>query len=157
MLIRYAARGRTTILVLTLLAASTSCNRTSSPATSPVSAAYGDGFEVVVFEMRDGAPANVRSVPLKEAEQAIAAGAAASIPGDPAAVQKQLSTGKYGDSRVLITVTPLDGGKQQVRVEFHESSRTFVYEYAVDGAKVTPIGSEYRDLSKSKAVRYAGE
>jgi hypothetical protein len=145
------------ILVLTLLTASTSCNRTSALATSPVSTAYSDGFEVVVFEMRDGAPANVRSVPLKEAEQAIATGAQASIPGDSAAVQKQLSTGKSGDSRVLITVTPLDSGKQRVRVAFHESSRTFIYEYAVDGTKVTPIGSEYRDLSKSKAVRYSGE
>jgi hypothetical protein len=145
------------ILVLTMLAVGTSCNRASAPTTSPVAAAYGDGFEVVVFELRDGTPANVRSVPLKEAEQAIAAGAQASIPGDPAAVQQQLSTGKSGDSRALITVKPLDGGKQQVRVAFHESGRTFVYEYAVDGAKVTPIGSEYRDLGKSKTVRYAGE
>lgn len=145
------------ILVLTLLAVSTSCNRTGTPTTSPASTAYSDGFEVVIFEMRDGAPANVRSVPLKEAEQAIAAGAQVSIPGDSAAIQKQLSTVKSGDSRVLITVTPLDGGKQQVRVAFHESSRTFVYEYVVDGAKVTPTGSEYRDLSKLKAVRYSGE
>jgi hypothetical protein len=57
---------------------------------------------------------------------------------------------------VLIRVTPLDAGKQQVRLAFHESSRTFVYEYAVDGAKVTPLSSEYRDLGKSKVVRYSG-
>ena len=145
------------ILVLTMLTACTSCNRASAPTTSPVSAAYSDGFEVVVFELRDGEPANARSLPLQEAEEEIAAGSQASIPGDPAAIQQQLSTGKSGDSRVLITVTPLDGGKQHVRIAFHESSRTFVYEYAVDGAEVIPIGSEYRDLGESKAVLYSGK
>jgi hypothetical protein len=137
--------------VLAILALIPSCDRAAAPATSPASAAYGDGFEVVVFDVGDEAPANVRSVPLKEAERAIAAG----ISGDPAAVQRQLSTGKSGDSRVLITVKPLDAGKQRVRVAFHESSRTYVYEYAVDGAKVTPLSSEYHDLGKSKVVRYS--
>src|SRR4051812_20916549 len=91
------------MVVLTMLTLTASCDRGSAPTNSPASAAYGDGFEVVVFEVRGGAPTNVRSVPLAEAEQAIAAGAQASIPGDPAAVQQQLSTGKSGDSRVLVT------------------------------------------------------
>src|SRR3954451_16440621 len=89
-----------TIRLFSVLAALTlipSCNRAAAPATSPASAAYGDGFEVVVFDVRDGAPTNARSVPLKEAERAIAAGARAAIPGDPAVVQRQLSTGKSGD------------------------------------------------------------
>jgi hypothetical protein len=148
-----------TIRLFSVLAALTllpSCDRAAAPTTSPTSAAYGDGFEVVAFDVRDGAPTSARSVPLKEAERAIAAGARAAIPGDPVAVQRQLSAGKSGDSSVLITVTPLDARKQQVRLTFHESSRTFVYENAVDGAKVAPLASEYRDLGKSKVVRYSG-
>jgi hypothetical protein len=140
-----------------MLTAIPSCNRSGAPTTAPASAAYADGFEVVVFDLRGGAPVHVRSVPLKEAEQAIAAGARALIPGDPAAVQQQLSAGKSGDSRVLVAVTPLDEGKQQVRLTFRESSRSYVYEYAVDGAKIRPVASEYRDLGKSQAVRCSGE
>jgi hypothetical protein len=125
--------------------------------TSPASTAYTDGFEVVVFELRDGIPTNVRSLPLKDAEQAIASGSQSLIPGDPAAVQRQIPTGKGGDSKVLLSVQSLADTKQQVRVSFHESGRTFVYKYAVDGVHVRPVSSEHRDLAKSKVVRYAGE
>lgn len=140
------------LVMLTLIP---SCDREAVPTIAPASAAYGDGFEVVVFDVRDGAPTNVRTVPLKEAERAVAAGARASIPGDPVAIQQQLSTGKSGDSRVLLTVKPLETGGQQVRLAFHESSRTFVYEYAVNGAKITPVSSKYRDLGNSTSVQYS--
>ncbi len=42
-------------------------------------------------------------------------------------------------------------------MSLHESSRTFVYEYIVDGSTVHPMSSEYRDLAKSKVVRYTSE
>jgi hypothetical protein len=100
---------------------------------------------------------NVRSLPLREAEQAIAAGAKATLPANPAAVAKALPTGKSGDSRAYVTATQLPVGKQQVRVSFHQSMRTYVYEYVVDGGKVTPIRSEYRDLAKSTAVQYSDQ
>lgn len=145
------------LLVLAVLTLVTSCNRANAPTTSPASAAYTDGFEVVVFELRDGVPTNVRSVPLKDAKQAIASGSHALIPGDPAVIQRQISTGKGGDSKVLLSVKSLAEAKQQVRASFHESSRTFVYEYVVDGTRLRPVTSVYRDLAKSKVVRYAGE
>ncbi|MFO0919890.1 MAG: hypothetical protein U0872_16455, partial [Planctomycetaceae bacterium] len=75
---------------LTMLSLITSCNRAAAPSTSPAAAAYTDGFEVVVFEMRDGAPINARSLHLKEAEDAIDSGSQALIPGDPASLQRQL-------------------------------------------------------------------
>ena len=46
---------------LTMLTLITSCNRAAAPSTSPAAVAYTDGFEVVVFEMRDRAPINARS------------------------------------------------------------------------------------------------
>ena len=146
------------IVVLLVAASAASCgSRSAAPAVVPASTAYSDGFEVVVFDMRDGVPSNVRSLHLKEAEQAIAAGAQASIPGDPAAVQEKLSAGKSGDYHVLLTAKPLEAGKQQVRLAFHESKRTYVYEYAVTGTRIVPLSSEYRDLARSEVVRYSGE
>ncbi|MFO0919787.1 MAG: hypothetical protein U0872_15925, partial [Planctomycetaceae bacterium] len=76
-------------------------------------------------------------------------------PGDPASLQRQLSTGHRGDSKVQVSVLPLSERKQQVRLSFHESSRTYMYQYVVDGERVLPLSSEFRDLSKSKTVRYA--
>ena len=120
--------------LLILLLISVSCNRGGSMKTVPVSKAYGDGFEVVVYDLRDGNATNVRSLPLKDAEQAVAGGARAVISVDVAEIQRQLSTGKTGDSRVVLTAQTLAEGKQRIRVAFHESIRTFVYEYEVDGA-----------------------
>ena len=77
--------------------------------------------------------------------------------GDPAAVQEKLSAGKSGDYHVLLAVKPLEAGKQQVRLAFHESKRTYVYEYAVTGTRIVPLSSEYRDLARSAVVRYSGE
>jgi hypothetical protein len=45
------------IVVLLIAALAASCGRPSSaPAVVPVSTAYSDGFEVVVFDVRDGVP-----------------------------------------------------------------------------------------------------
>jgi hypothetical protein len=143
-------------LVLAMLTLFASCKRVTAPTTSPASAAYTDGFEAVVFEVRDGVPTKVRSLPLKDAEQAIASGSQALIPGDPAVVQRQISTGRSGDSKVVFFVQSVAEAKQQVRVSFHEGDRTFVYEYVVDGNQLRPVTSEYHDLGKSKVVRYAG-
>jgi hypothetical protein len=132
-----------------------SCNGANEPTTTPVSAAYTDGFEVVVFDLRDDGPANVRSVTLVEAERAITSGSQALIPGDPTAIQRLIPTGK-GDSTVFISVQQLSEGRQQIRLSFHKSNRTYVYEYVVDNGVLRPVASEYRDLACSKLVRYVG-
>jgi hypothetical protein len=149
---------RRLLLSVLLVVMATSCGRDSTTAVKPTTAAYSDGFEVVVYDVDNaGAVSNVRSLPLREAEQAIAAGAKAMLPADPAPVAKALPTGKSGDSRAYVTATQLPDGKQQVRLSFHQSSRTFVYEYVVQGGKVTPTRSEYRDLAKATAVQYSGQ
>jgi hypothetical protein len=149
--------ARTTWLFVIPLVMSMSCDRGTSATTVPASAAYTDGFQVVVFEFQNDVPAKARSLPLKEAEKAIQEGSQAFIPDDGTAVQEQLSTGKTGDSRVILALKALDGEKQQVQVGFHESSRTFVYEYVVHGTRVIPLESAYSDLGKSKIVRYGSE
>jgi hypothetical protein len=125
--------------------------------TAHASAAYSDGFEAIVFDMQNGTPTNVRSLELKAAEAAIVAGSQATLPSDAASIEHQLSAGQTGDSHVLVKLTPLPAGKQQIRLEFHDSMRTYVYEYVVDGTHIAPIESEYRDLAKSEEVRYTGK
>jgi hypothetical protein len=144
------------ILILALLAPfAVSCRH---PAKSvPVATAYSDGFEVVVFDTQNGSPTNVRSLKLKATEAAIAAGSQAMLPKDVVPIEMQLIAGQSGDSHAWVNVIPLAGGKQQVHVEFHDSVRTYVYEYVVDGTKITPVESEYRDLAKSEEVRYAAK
>ncbi|MGL6076212.1 MAG: hypothetical protein ACRC8S_18815 [Fimbriiglobus sp.] len=141
------------VFAVTVLPLLMSCNRVNETATSPLSAAYTDGFEVVVFDLSDDGPANVRSVTLAEAERAITSGSRALIPGDPTAIQRQIPTGN-GDSTVLISVQQLAEGKQQIQLSFHKSNRTYVYEYVVDDSVLRPVASEYRDLACSKLVRY---
>ncbi len=77
--------------VLAVLMLVTSCNRAPDLAVSPAAAAYTDGFEVVVFELRDEDPTNVRSLRLKDAELAIAAGSEVLIPGDAGTIQPRAS------------------------------------------------------------------
>lgn len=125
--------------------------------TVPASAAYSDGFEVVVYDTTNGTPTHIRSLELKEAEAAIAAGSRAVLPHDLVPIEMQLTAGQSGDSHAWVNVIPLADGKQQVHVEFHDSLRTSVYEYVVDGTHITPIESEYRDAAKSEEVRYAGK
>jgi hypothetical protein len=151
----FASQWRTNCFLIVLAMLVASCNR--PPPTLPASVAYNDGFEVVVFDFANGTVSNVRSLPLKDAERAIASGSQALIPGDAAAIQQQLALGTSGDSKSTLSVQLLADGKQRVRVTFHESNRTFVYEYEVDGTHVRPIQSEYRDLGKSKVVKYANE
>lgn len=124
-------------------------------AVAPVSAAYSDGFEVVVYQTRDGAPVNVRSLPLRDATQAVADGAQALLPSDLTGVQKMMRHEKSGDSQSSLLVTPLGSRKQQVRLSFHESNRTFTYEYSVDGSAITPLSSEYDDIGHSSFTRYS--
>jgi hypothetical protein len=142
-------------LLIALIGAA--CDRAGTSATVPASMAYADGFEVVVFDFHDGAPSNARALPLKDAERAIAAGSVCSPPDDPAAIERQLSAGRTGDSRGRVAVTSLDASKRQVRLSFHEGNRTFAYEYVVDGTRIVPRSSSHRDLNKSNVTRYASE
>ena len=140
-----------------MLILSLSCSRRVSPKTVPASVAYTDGFEVIVFELRNGEPTHVRSIPLRAAEQAIAGGSQAFIPGDPAVVERQLPKSSTGDSKAIVTVQRLNGYKENVRVEFHDGNRTFIYEYCVDGSHLRAVTSEYHDISGSKISSYAPE
>lgn len=137
------------------IATAISCGRNASMTTASTASAYSDGFEVVVLDTDEGGViVSVQSLPLGEAEQAIEAGATALLPIDPSLIEQQLSAGTSGDFRTIVSVETLGEGKQHVRLSFHESKRTFVYEYVVDGTQVTPVASAYRDLAKSKSVRY---
>jgi hypothetical protein len=147
-------RSLVVLLVSLALLSCAGCNRRAPTTTAPSSAAYTDGFEVVVFDLKNGASANTRSVTLKDAEAAIAAGTRALVPGeDPTSIRQQLQSSGKADL-VQMSVQALDGGKQRVRVSFHESKRTYVYEYDVDGAQIRPVRSEYHDLAGAKVVRY---
>jgi hypothetical protein len=155
MLLAVVARG---VIFAAVMMAALSCRRAGpAVATVPAGAAYRDGFQVVVFDVVGGAAVNGRAVSLKEAEQAIAAGARALIPGDPSVLQEAVAVEKPGDARVTLDVKPLDADQQRVRLELREADRTYVYEYTVDGAKIIPTGSEYRDVNGARAVRYSGE
>lgn len=118
--------------------------------------AYADGFEVVVFDTTNSVATNVRSLRLRDAEDAIAAGAQAFVVGDPSLIERKIPTGKSGDSHVVFNVQPL-GNKQQIRLEFHYSLRTFTYEYLVEGQRLQPLESGYRDLARSSTVTYASK
>lgn len=132
-----------------------SCGRNASTTTAPTASAYSDGFEVVVLDTDEGgAIVSVQSLPLGEAEQAVTVGATALLPVDPSLIEQQLSAGTSGDFRAIVSVETLGEGKQHVRLSFHESKRTFVYEYVVEGTNITPIASDYRNLAKSESVRY---
>jgi hypothetical protein len=150
-----------TVLVLVIVLFLTPLFRRNTPAaTAPASQAEADGFEVVVYDVDPaGIVANVRSLPLRRARDACAAGSVARLPTDPAtlaSIERAIPTGKSGgDSRAALTFKPLDGTRQQVRLEFHQSLRTHVYEYTVDGPDLTPTASGYRDLNTSREVRYA--
>lgn len=143
------------LLLALPLATCASCGPT--PSSAPIATAYTDGFEAVVFDLRNQEPTNVRSVLLKDAEAALSSGSQAFIPGDSKVVEAQLATGKTGDSFVNLTVRQLNDKKQRIRLEFHGSNRAYVYEYDVEGAHLIPISSEYRDLARSKAVRYSDD
>ena len=141
--------GQCTILALLILTC-VSC-RQATVSSTPASNAYSDGFEAVVFDLFEGNPTNARSIPLKDAEAAIAAGAYARIPGNATKIASQIPIGT-GDSNVRITIQQLEGDDQRVQLAFHESTRTYVYVYDVRGNQLVPVQSEYRDLSRSKVV-----
>jgi hypothetical protein len=120
--------------------------------------AYSDGFEVVIVELaEDGTPASARSVPLAEAEQAARDERCTLLmPDDETAVAQMLEQveDRKGDFSVHVSVERLSTDKQKIRTSFHDSMRTYSYEYEIAGGTVTPMQSGYRDLRRSSAVRY---
>ena len=129
------------------------CSPRAVPVEAPISTAYSDGFEVIVCEPDGAGRAKVRSLPLKQAEAEIANGASGLIKGDPKQAESDLRSNQ-GVEVARVNVTSLGDNKQRVPYSLHYGSRTFAYQYIVDGARVTPEKSEYRDLAKSRAVLY---
>jgi hypothetical protein len=134
--------------------------RRHAPAVAPASQADADGFEAVVYDVDPaGIVANVRTLPLRQARDAVAAGSTARLPTNPtalAALERAVPTGTSGgDARAALTAQTLDPNRQHVRLELHQSLRTYVYEYTVDGPDLIPTASSYRDLNTSREVRYA--
>lgn len=155
-----------TLLVVVIALFLTPLFRRHAPARlAPAAQAEADGFEVVVYDVDPaGILANVRSLPLRQARDACAAGSVARLPTDPAtlaSIERALvpagksNSGDGGDARAALAFKPLDPNRQQVRLEFHQGLRTYVYEYTVDGQDLTPTASSYRDLNTSREVRYA--
>ncbi|GDX97076.1 hypothetical protein LBMAG47_27410 [Planctomycetia bacterium] len=130
------------------------CSPRAVPVETPIATAYSDGFEVIVCEPDAAAGrAKVRSLPLEQAEAEIAKGASGLIKGDPKQAESDLRSNQ-GVEVASVNVTSLGDNKQRVLYSLHYGSRTFAYQYLVDGARVTPEKSEYRDLAKSRAVLY---
>ena len=139
------------LMALTLFAGG--CSPRAVPVETPITSAYTDGFEVIVCNAEAKGQAKARSLPLKQAEAEIAKGASALIKGDPELVKSDL----LSDSAIemaSVSVSSIGDGKQRVRFSLHGGSRTWVYQYTVDGARVIPEKSEYRDLRKSRIVLY---
>ena len=159
---RTGSRAAAPALLALHLTLALACDRgtsTVTPTTAPSAQAYVDGFEVVVFDPDPaGAPANIRALPLRDAERAVLAGSKAALPADVAPVQQALAlaaaAGKSGDTTVTVDVKNVDGGAQRVRLTFQQSSRTYAYEYQIVGDAITPIASDYRDLANTRSVKY---
>ena len=139
------------LMALTLCMAG--CSPRAVPVETPIASAYMDGFEVIVCDAEAKGQPKARSLPLKQAEAEIAKGASALIKGDPKLAESDL----LSDSSIemaSIRVSSLGDGKQRVRFSLHGGIRTHVYQYIVDGTRLIPEKSEYRDVGKSRAVLY---
>lgn len=129
---------------------------------APAAQADADGFEALVYDVDPaGIIANVRTLPLRQARDACAAGSVARLPNDPAAraaLERAIPTGRIGgDARASVTAHDFDPTHQQIRLEFHDPLRTYTYEYTVDGPDLLPTSATYRDLNTSREVHYAAQ
>ncbi len=131
--------------------------RTTSVVPSAI--AMSDGFEVVVVEYDDqGEVEAARTILLKELNDRSAGedqGVVKFPPSDAIRIESLLSTQGDGDSKVSIQITA-DDEWQTVQLSFHQSIRTYRYEYRVNlgDSTIQPISSSYRDLSKNSTMRY---
>ena len=136
--------------------------RNATTPLAPAAQAEADGFEALVYDVdAAGIIANVRTLPLRQARDAVAAGSVARLPNDPAAraaVERAIPTGRIGgDARAAVTAHDFDPTHQQIRLEFHDPLRTYIYEYTVDGPDLLPTAATYRDLNTSREVHYAAQ
>ena len=148
------------LLAAIALALVTLLHRNARTPLAPAAQAEVDGFEALVYDVDPaGIIANVRTLPFRQARDACAAGSVARLPNDPAAratLERAIPNPHTGaDSRASVTTHDFDPTHQEVRLEFHDPLRTYIYEYTVDGPDLIPTSATYRDLNTSREVHYA--